>query len=254
MSWQTFRQSAHALGVPLTSTQLEQFRLYSERLLAANRHINLTALRDRDLLIKKFHLDALSLLPVIARYTEQTVADLLQQSWSAVDVGSGGGAPALPLSIVWPRLHYTLIESIAKKSRFLEDVVMALGVNVRVINARAEEIGQNPQHRQRYDLVTARAVAALPTLAELTLPLARIGGVIALPKGTKAQAEAEAAAAAIVLLGGELLAIEQVTMPELTEKRMVVVMRKIADTPATYPRRVGVPARKPIKSVNQLNY
>ena len=247
MSWQTFQQHAQALGVPLSSTQLDVYHRYTHLLLAANRHVNLTALRDELSLIAKFHLDALNLLPIIARHADTTVEALLQQEWQAADVGTGGGAPALPLTIAWPHLRYTLIESITKKARFLAETIADLELNAEVINARAEDVAKDPQHRQRYDLVTARAVAALPTLVELTLPLARTGGLIVLPKGPKAQEEVEAAARAITLLGGELTGVERVVVPGVEETRMAVIIRKIAPTPAAYPRRAGVPERKPLR-------
>ncbi len=247
MSWQILQQRATYLGIPLTAEQIDLFQRYTEILLAANRRINLTALRDEETLIAKFHLDALSLPPVIARYAGMGVEELLQQPWRAADVGSGGGAPAIPLAIAWPSLRMTLIESVAKKARFLAETGATLGLNVTVVNARAEDVGRDPGHRQQYDLVTARAVAALPTLVELTLPLARVGGLIVLPKGPKAEEEAESAARAIALLGGDLAGVEQVRAPEVEETRMVVVIRKVHDTPANYPRRVGLPGRRPLQ-------
>jgi 16S rRNA (guanine527-N7)-methyltransferase len=248
MPWQTFILHAREMGVSLSPEQFALFRAYTERLLAANRRINLTALRDETALIRKFHLDALALLPVIARYAGQTPDTLRTQAWLAADVGSGGGAPALPLSILWPELRYTLIESIAKKARFLAETASALGLEVSVLTLRAEDAGQILAHRQRYHLVTARAVAALPTLVELTLPLAAVGGLILLPKGPKAPDEVAAAAAAITLLGGKLAGVERVTIPDTPEERQVVVIEKVAETPKRYPRRAGVPGRRPLHS------
>lgn len=237
---------AREMGVLLTPAQIAQFHRYTALLLEANRRMNLTALRDETALMSKFHLDALSLLPVIARYAGMTPTHLLRQVWLAADVGSGGGAPAIPLSIVWPELRYTLIESIAKKARFLSQTATTLGLPITVLTARAELVGQDPTHRQRYDLVTARAVAALPTLVELTLPLARVGGLVVLPKGPKATAEVAAAQRAITLLGGELAGVEAVMIPGLAEAHRVVVLRKVAATPPQYPRRPGLPGKRPL--------
>ena len=241
-----FAQHAREMGVPLTPEQLDLFRRYTDLLLEANRRVNLTALRDEAALMSKFHLDALSLLPVIAHYAGLPSDELRQQAWRAADVGSGGGAPAIPLAIAWPELRYTLIESIAKKARFLAEAATALGLNLTVVNARAEDAGRASEHRAGYDLVTARAVAALPALVELTLPLARVGGLIVLPKGPKAPQEVDAAARAIHLLGGELAGVASVAIPDVKETRMVVVIRKIAATPEKYPRRAGLPGRKPL--------
>lgn len=246
MLWRTFVQRARKMGVPLTPDQLALFRQYTALLLEANRRVNLTALRDEQALAVKFHLDALSLLPIIARHAGVTPDALRQQSWRAVDVGSGGGAPAIPLAIAWPGLRYALVESIAKKARFLEDAIAALGLHVTVLNARAEDVGRDESHRENYDLVTARAVAPLPTLAELTLPLARIDGIITLPKGPKAPEEMKAAGRAIALLGGEIAGVERAEIPDSPETRLAVILRKRAATPEGYPRRAGTPGRKPL--------
>ncbi len=239
-------QLAESLGVPLTPDQLRGFREYTRLLLEANRRMNLTALRDEDVLLRHYHLDALALLPVIARAVEMPADELRKQSWWAVDVGTGGGAPAIPLAIAWPALHYTLIESIAKKARFLEDVAQALNLAVTVINARAEDVGRDPAHRERYDLVTARAVAALPALVELTLPFVRVGGLAVYPKGSRALEEAETAIYAIQTLGGKLLEIEKLKIPGVEEDRFVVMVQKVGHTPKKYPRRPGMPVKRPL--------
>ena len=246
MNWSDFFAEAEKLGIPLTPQQREQFRLYTNLLLERNQQINLTAIREEKTLLAKFHLDGLSLLPIVARYSGISIGNLRSQKWRAADVGSGGGAPAMPLAIGWPALNYALIESIAKKARFLQDVASVLGLNMTVVNQRAEVIGRDPNHRESYDLVTARAVAALPTLAELTMPLARIGGLIVLPKGPKANIEVRDAADAIDLLGGELAGVEQVIIPGLDETRVVVVIRKVRETLQNYPRRPGLPKKKPL--------
>ncbi len=238
--------AAARLGVPLTPAQLELFRRYTAHLLEANRRINLTALRDEDALILRYHLDAIALLPLIARTAGLAPDELRRQAWSAVDVGSGGGAPAIPLAIAWPSLRYALIESIAKKARFLNEVAQSLNLPLTIFNARAEEIGRSAAHREHYDLVTARAVAALPALAELTLPLIRVGGLAVYPKGPRVDDEVEAARYAIHLLGGQLLGVEEVTVPGLKETRLAVLVRKIAPTPPSYPRRPGLPAKRPL--------
>ncbi len=246
MRWRSFAQQASELSVPLTQEQIDRFRRYTDLLLNANRRINLTALRDEASLMTKFYLDALGLLPVIARYAGLSPDQLRIQPWCAADVGSGGGAPAIPLAIAWPDLRYTLIESIAKKARFLDETAASLGLNMTVVIDRAENASRSSKHRERYDLVTARAVAALATLVELTLPLARVGGLIVLPKGAKAQKEADNAARAIEVLGGTLVGIEQLSIPDVDATRMAVIIRKTAPTPDRYPRRPGLPNKKPL--------
>ena len=239
--------AAASLGVPLTPEQQDLFRRYTELLLTANRRLNLTALRDEAALTTRYHLDALALLPILARVEGLSVAALRAQTRRAADVGSGGGAPAIPLAIAWPGLRYTLIESIAKKARFLDEAARALKLPLTVLNARAEEVGRDPDHREAYDLVTARAVAALPTLVELTLPLLRVGGLALFPKGAGAVEETEAAHPAIAALGGELVGIEPIAVPGVDAPRFVVVLRKRAPTPERFPRRPGMPAKRPLR-------
>ncbi len=237
---------AQSIGLPLYPEQSDKFRRFTDLLLTRNRSINLTALRDASALVKDFYMDALALLPIIARAEQCTVATLLTYRWRAADVGTGGGAPAIPLAIAWTRVHYTLIESIAKKARFLEEVKTALDLNIVVLNARAEDVGRQPSTRETFDLVTARAVAALPTLVELTLPLARVGGMAVFPKGPKVHDEVLAARAAIERLGGRLESVAPVALPDQEGERWVVVVRKVQSTPKAYPRRAGVPAKRPL--------
>ncbi len=240
-------RGAATLGVPLTPEQIQGFRTYTQRLLEANRRVNLTALRDEPSLITRYHLDALALIPAIARAAGLTPDQLRTQPWRLADVGSGGGAPAIPLALAWPSLHLTLIESIAKKARFLEATLHALHLSGQVLQARAEDVGQHADHREAYHLVTARAVAALPTLVELTLPLVRVGGLAVYPKGPRAQQELQDAARAIQMLGGDLVALEPVQVPGVEEPRYVVILRKRAATPARYPRRAGIPAKRSLR-------
>jgi 16S rRNA (guanine527-N7)-methyltransferase len=162
-------------------------------------------------------------------------------------VGAGAGFPGLPLKILYPALKVTLVESVAKKARFLEAVVGELGLaDVQVIVDRAENVGQVAEHRAAYDWAVARAVAALPALAEYLLPLCRIGGRLLAQKGPRAAAEVDQAAWAIEQLGGGPAKIHEVAIPGLNETRALVVAVKIAPTPEQYPRRPGTPGKSPL--------
>lgn len=164
---------------------------------------------------------------------------------SVVDVGSGGGLPGLALKVARPELELTLIESNHRKAAFLEHAAAALELTgVRVVARRAEEAGQDPQLRESFDAAVARALAAMPVLAELCLPLVRTGGVLLAMK-TSAEAEVQAALAAISTLGGELAGIEAAPTA-LRERGSIVVVRKVRPTPPLFPRRPGVPARRPL--------
>lgn len=244
--WGFLAAGAVQLGAPLADEQLERFRRYSELLLAANQQFNLTAIRDLPGIVAKLHLDSLSLLGPIARVSGLDIASLRRTAWRGVDVGSGAGIPGIPLLLVWPGLHLTLIESVQKKGIFLRQTVADLKADAEILIERAEVAGQHPAHRGGYDLVLARAVAELTTLVELTLPLARVGGLVVLPKGAKAGDEAATASHAIQVLGGEMVSVEALTVPGVAESRAAVILRKVRPTPTAYPRRPGLPSKRPL--------
>lgn len=228
-------ETTAAWGIPLSPQQHAQFATYARELVAWNAHTNLTSITDPAGIRVRHFLDSL----VCARF----VADPPQR---IADVGTGAGFPGLPLKILWQDAALTLIESIGKKTAFLHHIVSQLALtDVTILNARAELPGQQPAHREQYDLVVARAVAALPVLLEYCLPLARVGGRVLLPKGADVQPEVQAAEHALVRLGGTLVAVAPVKLPDL-ELRTMIVINKTAPTPAHYPRGVGIPARRPL--------
>ncbi|MCR4405917.1 MAG: 16S rRNA (guanine(527)-N(7))-methyltransferase RsmG [Anaerolineae bacterium] len=246
-------EGARQLGLSLTGEHLRMFQVYYGELVAWNARFNLTAITDYEQVQVRHFLDSLScvralvgtdyLLPV----TLAGPALRLARPLTCIDVGSGAGFPGLPLKIVFPRLHLTLLEATGKKVTFLEHMVERLGLEeVMVIKGRAEELGQMPGHRERYDLVLARAVAELPALAEYLLPLCRLGGLCIAQKGIEAQAEVASAQAALAILGGELRRIIPVELPGLAETRHLVVLEKTARTPEKYPRRPGMPTKRPL--------
>jgi 16S rRNA (guanine527-N7)-methyltransferase len=165
------------------------------------------------------------------------------------DVGSGGGLPGVPIKIVEPGLRITLVESTARKARFLRLVAEHLPLEgVQVINARVEEVAQRIEHRGIYDVVTARAVARLPVVAEYCVPLLRVGGYTISMKGRLEDeeiAEGERAAQRLGARVSDLIPVPR--LPEIEEKeRCLVILKKMEETPAKYPRNVGVPAKKPL--------
>ena len=166
-----------------------------------------------------------------------------------IDVGTGAGFPGLPLKILRPALQMTLVDSSQKKVRFLEHLVPALGLSeVDCRWGRAEELGQDPHFRERYDIVLARAVADLAELAEYCLPLCRKGGCFIASKGADVVAEIELASAAIRLLGGELHEVKTYELPGLKDPRSLVVIEKVGVTPARYPRRPGMAHKRPLSA------
>ncbi|PWH19892.1 MAG: 16S rRNA (guanine(527)-N(7))-methyltransferase RsmG [Anaerolineae bacterium] len=226
------------LGLRLSSRQLEAFQRYEQLLVEWNQRLNLTAIRSPEMIRIKHFLDSLTCLSVMSPLTAQRV----------VDVGSGAGFPGIPLKIAFPSLELTLIESIGKKAAFCQMVVQELGLNaVTILPQRVEEVGQLPQHREQYDWAVARAVANLPTLAEYLLPLVRVGGAAIAMKGESAPAEVHQAERAIAILGGQVRKLVPVHLPQVAEDRYLVIIDKIAATPPTYPRRVGLPEKRPLR-------
>ncbi len=227
---------ARQLNLDLTSAQLDQFARYADLLIDWNRRFNLTSIVEpRDIVIKHF-LDSLS----AARSIPPGAIKL-------IDVGAGAGLPGLPLKLLRPYVSLTLLEATRKKCEFLQAVVADLRLaDVQVVNARAEEAGRGAEHREQYDIAIARAVADLPVLAEYLLPFAKVGGVAIAQKAGGRDDEVERAETAIVLLGGLGGEIIQVRVPGLDSERTLIVMEKIAPTPDEYPRRTGVPSKKPL--------
>jgi len=227
--------TAAAWGLTLSPAQLDQFDTYATELRRWNERVNLTAITDETGIVTRHFLDSLR----------------CAQSWGSapqrmVDIGAGAGFPGLPLKILRPALQLTLVESIAKKAVFLRHIVDTLGLtNVEIIVARAEDAGRDPAQRERYDVAVARAVAELRVLAEYCLPLCQIGGRFLAPKGARIEDEVQAALPAITQLGGRLVAIEPVELPELAPRTLVII-EKIARTPPQYPRAPGTPAKQPL--------
>lgn len=225
------------LGLRLSPSQQSNLALYERELMDWNTRFNLTAIRDPEEVHIKHFLDSLTCLLVMR---DAPVGRL-------IDIGTGAGFPGIPLKIMLPRVQLTLVESVGKKAEFCRHVVNILDLQgVEVIQQRAETIGQDPAHRERYDWAVARAVAILPVLAEYLLPLVRVGGSMLAMKGESGPAEAHSAERAIKLLGGHLRQLLPVTLPGVAEERYLVVIDKVAATPAAYPRKIGLPAKRPL--------
>lgn len=225
------------LGLRLTTRQVEALECYERELMAWNEQFNLTAIRDPESIRVKHFLDSFSCL---LAFREAPPGRL-------VDVGTGAGFPGLPLKILLPAMRLTLVESVGKKAEFCEHIVDALHLEgVEVMHARAEEAGQIPAYRGQFDWAVARAVAALPVLLEYLLPLVRLGGRVLAQKGESGPAEVHASDKALRLLGGRVRQLMPVQLPGVAEDRYLIVVDKIAGTPPQYPRRPGLPTKKPL--------
>lgn len=229
--------SKEHFGITLTDYQLVSFNKYSESLLEWNKSFNLTAIRDSDNIRIKHFLDSLSCLSVIKN----------TESINLIDIGTGAGFPGIPIKIALPNIKLTLVDSVGKKVSFCKHIVEALGLeNTAVIHDRAEELGRSPDHREKYDWAVARAVSNLSTLSEYLLPLVKIGGKMLAQKGESGPFESHHGERAIKLLGGHIRQLHNVTLPGVVEERYLIVIDKISATPPNYPRRVGLPAKKPL--------
>ena len=231
-------RGASELGLRLTAQQLEQFETYYKELADWNRRINLTTITEYEAVQVKHFLDSLSAYLAFPKGPISSVR--------LIDVGSGAGFPGLPLKLALPDIHLSLVESVGKKAKFLEHLVARLELSgVEVLTGRAEELARLPGLRQSFHLAVSRGVAKLPTLLEYTLPFCCLGGRAALLKrGIKE--ELAGAAGALEVLGGRVGNIYPVQLSGLDDGRVVVSVDKIEATPDEYPRRPGLPAKRPL--------
>jgi len=210
---------------------------YEKELLEWNQKFNLTAIRDSESIRTKHFLDSFSCV----------------LAWKAnppsrlIDVGTGAGFPGIPLKILYPSLKLTLVESVGKKVTFCQHIVRVLGLEqVEVIQARAEDLGQDAKHREKYDCALARAVANLNVLSEYLIPLAKVGGTMLAQKGESGPAEAQSAERAMKVLGGKLKQLIPVNLPGVVDDRYLILVDKVSATPPKYPRKPGVAAKQPL--------
>ena len=226
---------AEKLGISLTDEQTKQFEKLAELLVEQNKTMNLTAITDPDGIAVKHFADSISAL---------SAYDFAENA-KVLDVGTGAGFPSIPLLITRPDLEMTMIDSTAKKLKYVASTVETLGLNAEVLHTRAEEAGQNKEYREKFDIVCSRAVAALNVLCEYCLPFVKVGGVFLAMKAAKAQEEITDAKNAIKTLGGKIVAEKSFTLSDGGE-RTIVVIKKISQVPPKYPRVSAQIAKKPL--------
>ncbi|GHF59174.1 16S rRNA (guanine527-N7)-methyltransferase [Deinococcus metalli] len=231
------RRGLNALRLGATDDQMALFARLLDLLQEGNERVNLTALKTEEDIVLKHFVDSASCLN----------GGHLDGDLRVVDIGTGAGFPSLPLAILRPELRITPLDSIRKKVDFVRATAQALGLDtVHPMVGRAETLGRSPEHRQRYDRVVVRAVAALPILMELALPLLAEGGLLVAQKGAITEEELDAGANAAAEVGGEVEEATPFLLPVLGDARTLVVVRKVRATPARYPRREGVPTQQPL--------
>ena len=229
---------AKALGIRLSETQTSRFVRYYDELARWNERVNLTSITEWEAVQSRHFLDSLS--------AALALSPQMLQSGSFIDVGSGGGFPGLPLKLAFPGMRGTLLEATAKKTAFLAHLSEILELeDISVRTGRAETLAHDAEMREAFDMALARAVAEVATLAELTLPFVRVGGIVVMHKKADIADELEQAQGAIETLGGRLREVLPVTLLGLDE-RALVVLEKQHPTPERYPRRPGMPAKRPL--------
>lgn len=212
---------------------------YMDMILEKNQHINLTAVRDRDEALQKHIADSLS-------------CDFMEEYEAAenvIDIGTGAGFPGVPLAIVSPDKKFTLVDSLNKRLRIIDELTGELGIkNVTTVHGRAEDVGNSKEHREQYDICVSRAVASLDVLCEWCLPLVKKGGYFIAYKGENVSRETEDAANAIRLLGGKITEIRKVqTEEESISGHVLVMIKKVKNTPSKYPRQAGQARKNPLR-------
>jgi len=237
---ENLNNAATYFGINLNPVQIEQFAIYRRELLHWNKSLNLTSITEPEEIVYKHFADSLSIIPAMDLNGHE-------ENLAVIDIGTGAGFPGIPLKIALPDIELALVDSTRKKMRFVEHVVSALGLkDVAVLASRAEELAHDPIHRESYQYVLSRAVAKLPVLAELCLPFCVPNGRFIAQKKGDITDEVKSAHTAFNILGAKLHKVLPVTLPGLDDSRFLVVVDKISPTPAGYPRRPGIPLKRPL--------
>lgn len=229
------RENAAILGTELSGEMLEKFDVLANLLIETNKSMNLTAIKEPDDIVVKHFADSLSLYSAIVPENGAKVLDL----------GTGAGFPGIPLLIARPDLDLTMLDSTAKKLKYVADTVEALGLRAEVFHTRAEDAGKNPLYREKYDIVCSRAVAALNILSEYCLPFVKVGGTFVAMKSAKADEEIACAKQAIRLLGGEIIKKKTFFLSDGGERTLIII-KKISQTSPKYPRPSAQISKKPL--------
>ena len=230
------RKAAESIEITLDNVMLEKFYDYKNMIIEWNEKINLTAItEDTEYIIKHF-VDSI------------TVSKYIGTDKKVIDIGTGAGFPGIPLNIVNNNNNTVLFDSLNKRLKVLEEIINELGLkNIITLHGRAEETFKNKEYREKFDIATSRAVAALNVLAELMLPAVKVGGICICMKGNNAEEEIVDAKKAIKEMGGEIIKVEKIVLPILNLERNIIIIKKVKQTSNKYPRKPGTPQKEPIR-------
>lgn len=224
--------------LPWNEGQIDMFRKYMDGILYWNEKVNLTAITDRNEFIDKHFVD--SLIPA--------EREEFKNATKIIDVGTGAGFPGIPLAILFPEKEFVLMDSLSKRLKIIDELCNAIGINnVTLVHARAEDLANNKNHREVYDICVSRAVANLSTLSEYCLPFVKKGGYFLAYKGRDAEEEYENAKNAIKILGGNLMEIYLSKLISSDYDHKIMFIKKEKNTPSKYPRKAGTPSKEPLK-------
>lgn len=219
----------------LNNKQIEQFDKYMDLLLEWNEKINLTAITEKNQIILKHFIDSL------------TISKYIENNSKVIDVGTGAGFPGIPLKIYNNTLNITLLDSLNKRINFLNEVINELQLEkIQAIHSRAEDLARNNNYREKFDYAISRAVANLSTLSEYLLPYVKVNGKCICMKGPNINEEVKNSKQALKRLGGEIIDIKNFTLPESDIERNIIIIKKIKNTDKEFPRKAGIPAKKPL--------
>lgn len=230
-------EALKTLSIRLNEKQVDQLMEYYEILIEWNKVMNLTAITEFEDVVSKHFIDSLSLCEYID----------LSKEYRIIDIGTGAGFPGIPLKIAFPNLEVTLLDSLNKRIKFLDEVINKLDLtNIKAIHGRAEDIAIQQEHRQNYDIAVSRAVAGLNILSEYCMPFVKVGGMFIPYKSGEIEDELQTAKKAITTFGGQVQKVEYFMLPNTEIKRTFVMIEKMKETPKRYPRNAGKPSKEPI--------
>lgn len=236
------KKMAFQFNIELSDMQLEQFQTYYEMLVETNKVMNLTAITELDEVITKHFLDSLALAQIYPEIRDDS------KSISVLDLGTGAGFPGIPLKIAFPQLQIILMDSLNKRVKFLQSVINQLELcDIEAVHGRAEETARNKLYREQFDLCVSRAVANLSTLSEYCIPFVKVGGKFIPYKSAEIEKEVEEGKKAVQVMGGKLIEIRKLILPESDIERSFVVIDKKINTPKIYPRKAGTASKDPIR-------
>ena len=234
--FEKIQENSKVLGFNFSLEQLEKFYKYMNLLIEWNEKMNLTAITEPNDIILKHFIDSI------------TINKYIENNAKVVDVGTGAGFPGIPLSIIRTDLQITLVDSLNKRLIFLQEIKKELELkNIDIVHARVEEIGQNKNYRETFDIATSRAVANLSTLSEYLVPLVKIKGKCVCMKASDAEEEIKQAENAVNILGGKIVKVEKFNLPNSDIGRTIIIINKEKSTNGKYPRKPGTPSKEPLK-------